>query len=393
MRRLLPAVILFTLLFGLLFAVPVSGQESSPASVIPPLLIMTDYPSQQLSAGDTVTLDLDLASGTEAQIVDLELEGLPEGWEATFRGRNKVVQSAFVEPEDKTPVDLRIAVPASAEAGTYAFDVVARGEKTMARLPIELTVEEKSPAKLTFDVDLPTLRGKPDRTFRFNTTLKNEGDQDLTVDLVAEVPSGFFAVFKSAGQEITSLPLEAGQSERINVEVEPLFGDLTPAGEYPLRVRASGGDLEAEVTLVAEVVGESRLSLTTPDDRLSGDVRAGESNPLTLVLVNNGSAPARKIAMSASQPNGWTVTFDPEEVPEVGPGERIEVTADVKPNERALAGDYMLTFRAKPEDSPSRSIEYRATVRTSTIWGLVGIVLIAVAVGAVGLAVARFGRR
>jgi len=32
-------------------------------------------------------------------------------------------------------------------------------------------------------------------------------------------------------------------------------------------------------------------------------------------------------------------------------------------------------------------------VQTSTLWGLVGVVLIAVAVGVVGFAVSRFGRR
>jgi len=33
------------------------------------------------------------------------------------------------------------------------------------------------------------------------------------------------------------------------------------------------------------------------------------------------------------------------------------------------------------------------TLRTSTMWGLVGVALIAIAIGAVSLAVARFGRR
>ncbi len=37
--------------------------------------------------------------------------------------------------------------------------------------------------------------------------------------------------------------------------------------------------------------------------------------------------------------------------------------------------------------------EFRITVRTSTLWGVAGIALIALAVGVVGLAVVRFGRR
>jgi len=49
--------------------------------------------------------------------------------------------------------------------------------------------------------------------------------------------------------------------------------------------------------------------------------------------------------------------------------------------------------RARPEQGSTESVDLRITVLTSTLWGVVGIVLIAVAVGVVGLAVMRFGRR
>ena len=41
----------------------------------------------------------------------------------------------------------------------------------------------------------------------------------------------------------------------------------------------------------------------------------------------------------------------------------------------------------------SESLDYRATVVTSTLWGLVGVALVAVAVLVLGFAVNRFGRR
>ena len=53
----------------------------------------------------------------------------------------------------------------------------------------------------------------------------------------------------------------------------------------------------------------------------------------------------------------------------------------------------MVTLRAQSENAPSESAEFRVTVLTSTMWGMVGIGLIAVAVVVVGLAVMRFGRR
>ena len=59
----------------------------------------------------------------------------------------------------------------------------------------------------------------------------------------------------------------------------------------------------------------------------------------------------------------------------------------------AVAGDYMLTITARPQDGSSKSVDFRITVLTSTLWGVAGIGLIAVAVGVVALAVGRFGRR
>lgn len=52
----------------------------------------------------------------------------------------------------------------------------------------------------------------------------------------------------------------------------------------------------------------------------------------------------------------------------------------------------MVTLRASA-GSASASADYRVTVQTSTLWGLVGIVLVALAVGVVGFAVSRYGRR
>lgn len=390
-KQVLFFVTIFLLAVGL--TSPALAQESTQDNDLPALHLLTDFPSQLVGAGESATLDLRIRAGQEAQIVDLKVEDLPDGWTAIFRGKNRVVQSVYVQPDEDAEVDLRVTIPGDTESGEYAFNIVAENSRHTSELPVTLLVEDKVPANLAFEVDLPTLRGRPDTTFRFNTTLKNEGDEDLVVDLAAEAPAGFVVAFKSSGQEVTSLPVEANASKSINVEVDSLFDALTPADSYPVVVTARGGEVEAGVTLVAEVVGESDLLLTTPDDRLSGEIEAGEETPLTLILRNLGSAPAHNITLGASQPSGWLVTFEPEELPEVGPGQQTEVLAKVQPSDKALAGDYMLTFRANPEDSGAQSVEYRATVRTSTLWGIVGIALIAVAVGVVVVAVTRFGRR
>ncbi|MEJ5200205.1 MAG: NEW3 domain-containing protein, partial [Anaerolineae bacterium] len=315
-----------------------------------------------------------------------------EGWTATFRGGGRIVQSVFADGVSDATVDLRLEPPKNLKAGTYKFVVVARGEQAQAELPIELTVREKVPAKLSMETsDLLTMRGTPTTTFRWSVTLKNDGDEDLSVNLSATAPAGFQVKFMYSGQEISNLPVEANRSKSVSVEVKAY---ITPnAGDYPVTIRAESGNLNASLNVTAQVAGQPELSITAPDGRLSGKATIGQETPLKVIVRNNGSAPARAVEMSSSEPSGWTITFDPKKIDEIPAGQQVEVTAKLRPADKALAGDYMITLRARPEDSSTASAEFRITVTTSTLWGVAGVALIAVAVLAVGLVVARFGRR
>ena len=62
------------------------------------------------------------------------------------------------------------------------------------------------------------------------------------------------------------------------------------------------------------------------------------------------------------------------------------------PSSKAVAGDYMTNFRASAKGDSSAA-DFRVTVSTSTLWGVVGIGIIAIALLIVVGAVARFGRR
>ncbi|MFQ5611595.1 MAG: NEW3 domain-containing protein [Anaerolineae bacterium] len=370
---------------------PALAQGGGQQTISPQLTLFTRYPAQEAAIGESVTFKLTLRAADTPQTAHFELRDLPEDWTASFRGGGRVVEAAFVDPEDEATVDLRLEPPADVAAGTYRFSVVALGDNGQAELPIELIVKEKLPPSLEFNVDLPTLRGSPTTTFRYNATLKNEGDQDLAVNLVAEAPLGFNVKFKLSGQDVVDIPLEANASKRLTIEAKAFT--QVPAGTYPINILAQSDEAQAQINLTAEVTGQPDLTVTAPDGRLSGQAYVGDITPLKIVVQNNGSAPARGIKMSASQPSGWSVEFEPKEIAQIAPGKQVEVTANIQPADKAVAGDYMITVRARPEDGSSESAEFRITVRTSTLWGVAGVALIAVAVAVVGLAVIRFGRR
>jgi uncharacterized membrane protein len=144
---------------------------------------------------------------------------------------------------------------------------------------------------------------------------------------------------------------------------------------------------------------EAAMATFLPDPEFQAELKdllcnyAGRETPLKILLVNNGTSTARAIELSASGTTGWIIEFEPKIVNELPANQQIEVTAKVRPSDKAVAGDYMLTMRAQPAEGPAQSTEFRITVLTSTLWGVVGIVLIAIAVGVVALAVFRFGRR
>jgi len=386
MRRNWAVLFLLALLIALTGPVPARAQEGQG------LLLFCDYPARVAELGETVTFNLTLRlTASTPQTVYLDVKGLPEGWEATFRGGGNVVRAVYVEPEKDASVSLRVVVPENVPGDTYRWTVTARGEGVSAEFPLELTVAAKLPARLSLSVDLPTLRGAATTTFRYDATLKNEGDEETTVNLQASAPQGFLVSFKYMGQDVTSLPVGANESKRISIEARAYT--QIPAGTYPIEVAAVGGESQANISLVAEVTGQPDLTIRTPDERLSTQVYTGRETPIQLLVQNNGTATALNVELSASPPSGWSVRFEPDRIPEIPAGQQVEITMHVKPADKAVAGDYMLTVRARPQDGGYESADFRITVLTSTLWGVVGILLIAVAVAVVAWAVMRFGRR
>ncbi len=388
-------VLLLGLGLALVATQPAWAQEPTPTPVIveapeDPVTIYATYPEMVIGVDEKATFDLTLKV-TKAQKVQLEVADLPEGWEYEFRGGVRTVRAVYALPDDSLNLRLQVTPAKETAAGDYTFEVVAKGEYGEARFPLTITIKEKTPPKLELKVDLPTLKGSPNTNFRFGLTIKNESDQEITVSLQADAPPYFLTRFLSLGKEITSIPVDANGSKRIDLEVKPIVE--VDAGEYPIRITVQGSDLQAEGEVVVVITGQPTLRLTTPTGRLSGEARAGEETTFKVIIENTGTAPAHNVRFFADAPSQWKVSFDPEVLQQLPTGEKVEVTVKVKPAAKAIAGDYLVTLRATSEEGPRSEVDFRVTVTTSTLWGLVGLGIIAVAVLVVAGAVAYYGRR
>ncbi len=355
------------------------------------LAVYTQYPAQTVRAGEPVSITLNVRNfGLPPQVVQLRVADAPSGWRVRFLAGGRVVQAVSVIPDGEATVTLRLEPPRGVRSGTYRFQVVATGQNGTAALPLQITLGQVLPPRLSLEAELPTLRGPATSSFRYRLTLRNDSDQDLLVQLDAQAPRRFQVNFSLLGQQVTSVPVQAGQSREVEVELN-LPQDM-PAGSYPITVRAVGGGASASVQLVAEVTGRPELRVTAPEGRLSGRAYAGSSEPLRVIVRNEGSAPARNVSLSASPPSGWEVKFEPERIDEIPPRQEREVTARIRPSPRAISGDYMVTITASGNEG-SASADFRITVLTRTLWGIVGVILIAAALVVVGQAVSRYGRR
>lgn len=357
------------------------------------LWLTTPYPAFSAPIGEDVTIDLSLANrGLPPQRVALSVEGLPEGWQWQIKGSGKPVAAAIAALDETVDLSLQLTPPENAVGQTVNFTVAARSEDGAMELPLTLTLTETMPAQLTLEPELPALRGTARSTFDFQVEVANDGQEDTVVNLLAEAPPGFQVSFKEryGSQELTSLPLSAGGTKNLEVSVDP--PENAEAGQYPVMVQATGGDASARTQLVLDITGRPDLSLSGPGGRLSGEATAGEARSFEFTLENRGTAPARSISFSSSPPSGWEVTFSPERIEEIAPGESSSVNVSITPSDQAIAGDYVVSVRANG-DGASDSESFRVTVRTSTVWGVVGLGIIAAAVAVLGVAVTRYGRR
>lgn len=385
-RRRAGLVLLLASLIALGTSPPVAAQEEAPDGVD----VLSPYLGVLVEPGDTASFDLEVRAGP-GERVDLAVEGVPDGWVAEIRGGGFVVDSVLFDEELIHDIELEVEVPATAAEGDYQLSVVARGEASSDTLDFEMRVAEAVGGGVSLNAEFPALRGPSDVVFSFTLELQNETSEEVQFGLQTQGPAGWQIDARPAGESrAASVTVGAGGSERLTVEADP--PDSASAGQYGVVVQAAGGGETATTELLVEITGSFGMALTTPDERLNLDVEAGTPSELQLMVFNEGTAPLVDVSLSATPPSGWDVDFSPANVDRIEPGSSAEVTAVVTPSSEAITGDYRITFRSNVPET-SDSIEVRATVETSALWGLVGVAVILIALVALAVVFRRFGRR
>jgi len=362
-----------------------------------PLEITTPYPSVVADPGATAKFTITVATDTP-QRVDLTVVQQPEGWDTSLRGGGSTVSAVTTAPDPETPTTIsaelsaEVAVPEDAAPGANQVIIEGRSAAgTTIRLTLDISIEPVEPGSITMTSDFPSQSGSADDTFNFPLELRNSTNQQLTLSFEAAGPDGWRVDASPGGDaNATTAVVDAGGLSSVEVSVDPPNDEA--AGDYPIVVRALGGPEPVEIELGVTITGNYAMSMGTEDQRLSANVTVGSSTTLNIVVANDGSAPLENVALSATPPRNWTITFQTETITAIPPLDSVTVPVTIQPASNSVAGDYVVTLRAR-SDQANDSIDVRTTVESSPIGGLLGIGVLVLVAGGLFFVFQRYGRR
>ena len=394
-RRGLRIIALLALVMALA-AAPFTGITTAKAGG--GLNLSTQYPGITVSPGEDVTFTLNVENESAApQNVALIVDELPDGWNAYFEGDGNPVSRVYVDDaasdNNVVGVDLVIVVPDNAAAGPNSVKVMATGENGVSdtlQLDVTLSDEEFTQGKLS--AQYQEQQGSSSTTFNFSMTLTNNNSKAKAYSLSASAPDGWqVSFYTSDGLQIASVNLEGNRSQSIAVEIDPPVD--VAAGEYAIPISAVSSNESLSVNLTTVITGTYAMTLTTPTGLVSLDAYAGKTSTVTLTVQNTGTADLHGISLTtATVPANWTVRYEMAKIDTLAAGESVEVVAYIDAASDAVNGDYVVSIKAKTSEVSSQA-DFRVAVKTSTIWGIVGIVIVAAVVVALVLIFRKFGRR
>lgn len=379
-KAALMLLILVTTLSGALTGV---GKASAAGS----LELFTPYLEWSAAPGESVSYSIDLVNhGSSTASANLSLETQSKDWKYELTAGGREISRLAVKAGETQSFTLDLEVPLQINKGRYVFNLKADD----ATLPLVVNVSEQGTFKTELTLDQANMEGHSDSTFTYSAVLRNRTTQKQTYAFNAQAEQGWDVRFKADGNSVTSVEVEPNTEKSITIEVKP--PEQIKAGTYEIPISATSGDTTANAKIEAVVTGTYDMKFSTVDDRLSTDVGAGSERKLTFVVQNTGSAELQDLSFSSAAPTDWEVSFEPSSITSIAPGESKQVQATIKSSKKSLPGDYIVSLTASSANK-SANADLRVTVKSSVLWGWVGVLIILAVCGGIYYLFRKYGRR
>lgn len=370
-----------TLLLGTVFS-------AAPAMAASGLTMYTPYTYLTAAPGETINYDIELANGTDAaKTAALSFDAGGRDWAYELTAGGHPIREISVKGGQSQDVSLAVTVPYAVDKGDYAFKLNA-GEFGSLSLKVNVAEAGSSVSELT--TEQPNMQGHADTAFTYSLKLNNRTASKQQYALTAESPAGWDARFTVDGQSVTAVDVDANAAKSVSLSLTPADG--AQAGTFDVPVHAVSGGTSADVKVQAVITGTYGMSLSTSNDLLSADITAGKSRNLELVVKNTGTAELTDVSLTGEPPADWDVSFEPKTIKSIAPGQSTTVTATIKASGKALAGDYVVSLAAQ-SSAKTADAALRMTVKTSSLWGWIGVLIILAVLGGIYALFRKYGRR
>jgi uncharacterized membrane protein len=384
MKKLITLLFIGILLFSAMPPMTIGAADG--------ITLYTSLTGVSLTPGENATYTVEVMnSSSEVKTLDLSVKGLKEGWQYNITSGGYALNQLSVKPNSSTEFELDLEVPLKVEKGTYSFEIVALDQNdTETTLPISITISETGVFKTELTSNQTNMQGDASSTFNYDVELRNRTAEEQHYALQANAPNGWQVQFKAGGDNVTSVTVPSNESETITVSVTP--PEQVEKGTYEIPIAAKAGGTSSELMLEAVVTGTYDIELTTPDGRLSTDINAGDKKTLTLLVKNTGTSPLNDISLSSNTPTDWDVKFEPAKIATLEAGATETVKATITSSDNAIAGDYVVEMTAKSPEVSSAP-QFRVSVKTSFLWGWIGVGIIVLVLVGIFFLVKKYGRR
>jgi uncharacterized membrane protein len=199
-----------------------------------------------------------------------------------------------------------------------------------------------------------------------------------------------------AGKRISSITIDSsysGMTKTIKLTAKAPTYPLPDPGDYKILLQATSGNITGSLDLAARIAAKYAVSAVPVNQLYNSDAQAGKDNIYSIQISNIGTAVLENITFSSSHPDGWEIKFTPDKIETLKASDTITVDVNIKPPPKTVAGDYMISLQFSGKQATANNMDVRVTVKTPTIWGWIGVIIIILVVAGLFYIIMRFGRR
>ncbi len=300
------------------------------------------YPRKAAEAGETIEFEADLKNQLDSATAFLASvllpEGIAEGSSLIMGGQS--TSMVVLQPDEQTKVRLILETSPTAYAGTYRLPLLIEFANSQVSYVFSLDITGDHEAYLPeIQVSSTELIVDAGEQIRYPITIENSGKVEDDFLLILQGPPEWDGTFiTQTGGRVTTITLEPGQKEDLNLEIDP---PSRFTGRRTLVLKAvSSGSKSSQIALQLEILPPELPILSTPCSEKK--VAPGETVWFDLLLHNPGPGEL-EIAPEAQPPSGSPLETELSVDGETGTRfhinagntAKITVTAEIDANARA----------------------------------------------------------